>query len=189
MAGSVQVTRTVPQPALLIVTGASGAGKTTLVQALAARRLPGVDCHYFDSIGVPTPTEMEQVHGGGQAWQAWATRRWIDNLAAETRPGAVSVLDGQIRPSVVRPMLSRFPTLLAEIILIDCNHDARDHRLRTIRNQPDLASATMAQWAAYLRGQADALDLAVIDTTDTSIEMAVGLVERHVLELQRRADG
>ena len=37
------------EPGLLVVTGASGAGKTTLVRALDARRLDGVRCYYFDA--------------------------------------------------------------------------------------------------------------------------------------------
>ena len=41
-------------PRLLVVTGASGAGKTATVQALDARAVPGVQCFHFDSIGVPT---------------------------------------------------------------------------------------------------------------------------------------
>src|SRR6266487_2812342 len=42
------------KPALLFVIGASGAGKTAAVQALDARALPGVQCHYLDSIDVPS---------------------------------------------------------------------------------------------------------------------------------------
>jgi GTPase SAR1 family protein len=170
----------------LIVAGASGVGKTTLVEALAARQLPGVQCHYFDSIGVPTPAEMEQRHGGGEAWQANATRQWIGILAAATPPGTVAVLDGQVRPSVVRRALAEYPALVAEIILIDCSHAERDRRLRTIRGQPDLATARMAEWAAYLRGQADALDLAVIDTTSIPASEATTLIERRVVDLLER---
>jgi ABC-type methionine transport system ATPase subunit len=39
-------------PAILVVVGASGAGKTTLVRRLAALELSGVGCYSFDDIGI-----------------------------------------------------------------------------------------------------------------------------------------
>jgi type II secretory pathway predicted ATPase ExeA len=48
---------------ILVVTGASGAGKTATVRALDARGIPGVRCFYFDSIGVPTAEVMERDYG------------------------------------------------------------------------------------------------------------------------------
>ncbi|WP_460204350.1 hypothetical protein [Scytonema sp. NUACC21] len=42
------------QPALLVVTGASGAGKTTVVREVEALGLFGVSCYYFNSISVPS---------------------------------------------------------------------------------------------------------------------------------------
>jgi adenylylsulfate kinase-like enzyme len=47
-------------PAILVVTGASGSGKTAAVRALDARDLPGVRCYYFDTVGVPSREEMER---------------------------------------------------------------------------------------------------------------------------------
>jgi hypothetical protein len=132
---------------------------------------------------------MTQHHGGGEAWQASATRQWVGRLATESPPRTVAVLDGQVRPSVVRAALAAFPGLLAEIILIDCSQVERDRRLRELRHQPALASAQMAAWAAYLRGQADALGLALIDTTDTPIAEAATLLEQRALALRRRVAG
>lgn len=43
---------------IVVVTGASGAGKTTVVTRLAERNLAGVTCAFFDSVGVPPPDEM-----------------------------------------------------------------------------------------------------------------------------------
>src|ERR1051325_2212829 len=50
-------------PEMLCVVGASGAGKTAAVDALEARRLTGVTCHHFDSIGVPSPDAMVREWG------------------------------------------------------------------------------------------------------------------------------
>lgn len=43
-------------------------------------------------------------------------------------------------------------------------------RLLGPRRQPDLATAQVDMWAAYLRGQADALNLDVIDTTTAGVD-------------------
>lgn len=40
-------------PAILVVTGASGAGKTAAVNALNGLEMPGVQCFHFDSIRRP----------------------------------------------------------------------------------------------------------------------------------------
>jgi hypothetical protein len=158
-------------PIILVVTGASGAGKTTLVRGLEARSLPGVTCHYFDSIGVPSPETMERDFGGGTGWQEATTRSWIERLAL--RPDRVAVLDGQTRPSAVRAAFRLAGVRRGAIVLIDCAAEERNRRLQVDREQPELASAQMDSWAAYLKGQADALDLPIIDTTGLAPEAAL----------------
>lgn len=170
-------------PAILLVTGASGAGKTASVRALDARALPGVRCFHFDSIGVPGPAEMVREYGSGEAWQAAATFRWVDRLLAE--PVEVAVLDGQVRPSVVRAALQRAGSPPAQIVLLDCTPDERERRLAGPRQQPELAGAQMNAWAAYLRGQADALELPVIDTTGTPIDVVVDALAAEAERLRR----
>jgi hypothetical protein len=44
----------------------------------------------------------------------------------------------------------------------------------------------MDSWAAYLRGQADALGLPVIQTAELAIEDVASALEEHVEELRRR---
>ena len=178
-----------PSPALLVVTGASGVGKTTLVRALERRALPGVRCHYFDSIGVPTLETMIRDYGGGEEWQRAMTERWVRRLAAETPPGSLAVLDGQVRPSFVLDALAATPVPVAEILLIDCDHGVREARLRAERGQPELATAEMTAWTTYLRGQADALGLPRLDTSSASVEEGlVVLVQRATRLLQKAAD-
>ncbi|HSU14880.1 hypothetical protein [Longimicrobium sp.] len=154
-----------PQPALLVLTGASGAGKTTLVHALEELHLPGVGCYYFDSIGVPSPEEMTRDFGGRERWQAAATEQWILRLMRNDDDVRVAVLDGQVRPSALRADLERLGARRWRIALADCGHDERNARLHGPRAQPELATRDMDCWAAYLRGQADALGYPVIDTS------------------------
>jgi hypothetical protein len=54
-------------------------------------------------------------------------------------------------------------------LLLDCDSSIRRRRL-TERGQLDLATARMENWAAYLRGQADALGLPVLDTSKLCLE-------------------
>jgi hypothetical protein len=158
----------VSQPHIVVVTGASGVGKTTLVRALEARQLAGVGCYYFDSIGVPTSEEMVARFGSPHAWQQAMTREWIHRLASNPNGVRVAVLDGQVRPSFIRDALTA-EAAVGSIILVDCGHAVREQRLRQARGQPELASPDMAAWAEYLRGQADALALPVLDTSAVSV--------------------
>lgn len=145
-------------PGLLFVIGASGAGKTAALRVLEARRLAGVRCYYFDSVGVPAAEVMEREFGGGENWQSVATARWVERLAANPDRADVAVLEGQTRPSFIRPALERAGARHAGIVLLDCSAEVRAARLHGPRGQPELATARMDAWAAYLRGQADRSD-------------------------------
>jgi len=155
---------------VLVVTGASGAGKTSAVRALEARGLDGVRCFYFDSVGVPSAEIMQRDFGGGEKWQAHATARWLAQLDALSRDVRVAVLDGQTRPSFVFDAADRAPTSDLHVALLDCSPEARGERLRGPRGQPELASDRMTSWASYLRDQADARGLPIIDTTSLTVD-------------------
>jgi len=172
-----------PSPPILVLTGASGVGKTTLLRALAARELPDVACYHFDSIGVPSTEEMTATFGSPEAWQVKMTNAWIARLAGNTTDSRIAVLEGQIRPSVVRDAFLRAGVRSGQIVLLDCEPVVREKRLRGSRQQPDLASADMAAWAAYLRGQADAMDLPILDTTSATPDVLVDRLLRHVRAL------
>ena len=169
---------------ILVVTGASGSGKTTTVRALEGRALPGVRCYYFDAVGVPAAEAMERESGSPESWQAITTRMWVDRLAADPDRVDVYVLDGQTRPSFVRDAVERVDTAMVQIVLLDCTTDVRHARLAGPRGQPELSNPRMDCWAAYLRGQADALDLSVIDTTHIGIDATVDALIIHVERLR-----
>lgn len=168
--------------ATLFVIGASGVGKTAAVQALEERSLPGVRCYYFDSIGVPTPEEMARDFGGGEEWQAAATAQWVERLASGAG-GELAVLDGQTRPSFLLRALETTPLARYRILLLDCEPDVRVHRLSS-RGQPELASHEMDMWAAYLRGQADALDLPVLDTSSLTVSEVAQVLAAELVRLR-----
>ena len=173
-------------PAILFVYGASGVGKSTAVRALAARSLPGVCCHQFDDIGVPSIDVMNEDFGGPEAWQADATRCWVDKLAAETQNPTVHVLEGQTRASMIRDALEAHPAIVARIVFLNCDTDVRNERLRGPRQRPDLVTPQMDCWAAYLCGQAHALRLPIVDATHRTVEQVADALVPHIEALRQK---
>jgi adenylylsulfate kinase-like enzyme len=170
----------VEPPVIVVVTGASGVGKTTLVRELEDRKIPGLGCYYFDAVGVPEPANMRAEFGSDESWQAATTHRWVAHLATNPDRLEVTVLDGQIRPSEVLNAFNRYGVGKGNILLIDCSHSVREARLRRERDQPELASPRMSEWAAYLRGQADALGLPILDTSTLSVADATNVLVEHI---------
>ena len=168
---------------ILVVTGASGAGKTATVKELQARRVPGVRCFHFDSAGVPAIEIMERNHGSAEQWQASMTNHWLARLAALGSDVRVAVLDAQTRPSTVFAAPGAGEAWRAHVILFDCSASVRAERLRGPRGQPELVDARMDQWAAYLRHEADTLGLSVIDTSRLTVAEAADRLEALVLRL------
>ena len=168
---------------LLVLTGASGAGKTTLTRALEAQRLRGVACHYFDSVGVPSTEEMIARFGSPEGWQRETLREWVRRLASDSGSAALHVLEGQVRPSEVLAAFADHGVRRGHVLLLDCAPEVRAERLRQERDQPELATEQMTAWAAYLRGQADALRLPVLDTGAMSAQEAAAQLRRRVEEL------
>jgi hypothetical protein len=167
------------QVAILAIVGASGAGKTTVLHVLRERRLPGVGCYHFDSVGVPSPEVMPEN------WQEAMTDRWIERLAANEDGLDVAVLEGQTRPSFLNAAFVRCGVQRAAIVLLDCSPDVRSARLHGPRAQPELATPRMDSWAVYLRGQADALGIAVYDTTSMEPATVADTLTKHIDTLRR----
>ena len=175
-------------PAIIVVTGASGSGKTATVRALSARDLTGVRCHYFDEVGVPSVEDMYRDFGSPELWQAVTTHRWLDRLTANRGDADIHILDGQTRPSFVRDAAERTGIALVRVILLDCAAPVRHARLVQLRGQPEFSNPQMDCWAAYLRGQADALKLSVIDTTSLDINAAADALASQVQAVRDERD-
>jgi len=156
---------------IVVVTGASGAGKTTVVELLAECNIDGVVCAFFDSAGVSPPEEMPAD------WQEKTTIEWIRRLARG--PADIAVLDGQTKPTFALRGFTE-TDIRGSVVLLDCAREIREARLAA-RGQPELATNDMHAWAAYLRGQADALGLLVIDTSALDVEQATDALIAHVL--------
>jgi hypothetical protein len=158
--------------AFYFLTGSSASGKTTLLQGVIHSVYPKLTAYYFDEIGIPTFEEMNVKFGGPAQWQAYSLHKWIERINLSERADFI-VLDGQARPKVIIDIAKELAITSLHITLLDCSKEVRRNRLLMTRNQPELDNLDMYAWAAYLRGQADALNLEIINTTDKSIEVSI----------------
>jgi len=159
--------------AIYFLTGSSGAGKTTLLKGVVKSVFPNLCAHHFDELErIPSLEEMNVQFSDPAQWQAYHTRRWIEHLS-QTESADLVVLDSQARPNVIFDAATDAGFSAVHVTLIDCAHAERRARLLKNRAQPELDTLDMYAWAAYLRGQADALKLEIIDTTGTSLERSI----------------
>ena len=70
---------------------------------------------------------------------------------------------------------------------MDCTPAVRLTRLRGSRGQPELAGERMDAWAVYLRGQADALGIRVLDTSNMTIEGVADVLQQELEALRAAA--
>ena len=123
---------------LLILTGASGAGKTAIVKSLRQpAAAAGSEIFNFDSIGVPSPD-----FGSGENWQRMKIVGWIQRIA-RALPEHSIIFEGQMRISSLLEALKQANLPEAKIVLIDCSDSARAHRLNVLRQQPGLNNERM----------------------------------------------
>lgn len=167
-------------PAILVLTGASGAGKTTLTLKLNELAIPGVKGINCDRVKL----EVERL--GSTDPQANTLRYWVSHVSQPETGIELAVLDTQIRPHLAAEVLSQAAIDYAQIVLVDCDPAKRNERLHMDRAQPELANPRMDCWAAYLRGQADALKLSIIDTSNDQPEKTVVELELLVRNLLAR---
>ncbi len=149
-------------PALLCITGASGVGKSTALAAIRerieSRMLPALA---FDSLGVPSPDEMEAAWESPRGWQKAMTYHWVYTAKHVYRTHPLVVLEGQFDPQYAIAACSAHRVRFA-VVLLDADVAICRERLAA-RGQPELATAEMATWAAYLRESAQQLGGTIID--------------------------
>jgi dephospho-CoA kinase len=157
----------------IILTGASGSGKTAIAEAIASRYGENVDVYHFDRVGVPSPEEMIANYGSPEAWQLAKTHEWIVKIATNRRTARRVLFEGQMRCSFALEAAAAAGIKEFMLILVDCDDATRARRLTLERRQPDLANPTMMSWAQYLRNEAKQLHCTIMDTTLLSLEECV----------------
>jgi hypothetical protein len=157
---------------LVILTGASGSGKTTIAEAIRIWRPDLAEVLHFDSIGVPSPEER-LAWGSDGAWQRAMTLTWMTRIAAMGGGHRPVLFEGQMRLAFVREGLLAASITDARVILVDCDDVTRTRRLVTDRAQPELATPDMMTWAEFLRREAKESACEALDTSRLSLERCV----------------
>jgi hypothetical protein len=163
----------VTPPAILVVTGIDGVGKSTVTGALEARGQPGIRCFRFETIGSPSLAAIMAEHGSPQAWQVTAMHQWITSLTANPWRCAVAVLEGEIPPVVVHQTFVEHGITRGRVVLLVCDEATRDSRAVRLPDPAPAARAQREAWARAFCDQAEALRIPVLDTTTTAVEVTV----------------
>ena len=165
---------------IVFITGASGVGKTTLLDNLKEKYSHKPDWEFlkFDSIGVPPDEEMVREYGSGENWQREKTFEWIQKMVCGFPDKKLIVLDGQANLQFIRAGFERQKFFNYQIILLDCAQETVIHRLIEERQQPWLASEQMKNWLKFLRDQAEQFRQPVINTAQNSPDEVVGQFEQ-----------
>jgi len=151
-------------PPFVVLTGASGSGKTTIARCIQQHHSATHEVIFFDSAGVPPTDQMVSEYGSGESWQRATTMVWTVKIRGLLVAGRPVLFEGQMRIAFILDALAEAGMAGAQVILADCSDGVRHARLRTDRNQPELANPTMMSWARYLREEARSAGFEILDT-------------------------
>ncbi|MDL2410392.1 hypothetical protein PY650_33320 [Rhizobium calliandrae] len=158
---------------LIVLTGASGSGKTAIADAIAEKYPGEFAVDRFDKIGVPPVDRMIRDHGSPEAWQRDKTIEWMARLAKVAKSGKPVLFEGQIRISFIAEAIVAAGIDRYRLLLVDCDDVTRTQRLTVGRGQPELADQNMMNWAAYLRREANLNGYEIFDTSKLSLDQCV----------------
>jgi len=151
-------------PHFVVLTGASGSGKTTIARCVQQHHSATHEVVFFDSAGVPPADQMVREYGTGGGWQRATTMAWMVKIRGLLAAGRPVLFEGQMRIAFILEALAEAGITGAQVILADCSDHVRYARLRTDRHQPELANPTMLSWARYLREEARDAGFEILDT-------------------------
>ena len=164
---------------LVVLIGASGSGKTTIAEAIAAQRPQDLDVFHFDRIGVPAVERMIADYGSPAGWQRAKTFDWMFRLAGTVDPGRDVLFEGQMRLAFLSAAIAASGLTDCIPVLVDCDDETRRRRLSLDRMQPELADQSMMDWARFLRDEATSAGCEILDTSALSLAASVEAVSRH----------
>ena len=162
------------QAPFVILTGASGVGKTSIAQAIEDAH-PEIAVYQGDRMGFPSD-EILASYGpmdepGGPLQRGFALY-WLEMLAEEWRAGKTVLLETQCRIKFLQEALALHGIEGARIVLVECSDAVREPRLRE-RGHPELANEQMNNWSRYLHAEAVGFGHEVMDTTGVAVEVGV----------------
>lgn len=151
--------------AFVVLIGASGAGKTTIADAVAADE-PDVQIAHFDLLTGPSDGVTDEERRA-------ATAEWMRRLAPAAAGGTPVLLEGRLRLDELEDAAAGIGGVVYEAVLIDCDDDVR-------RDRSDGREITDDDTAARLRDEAAERGCRVIDTTLRGIHACMDEVIRLV---------
>ena len=173
--------------ALVILTGASGSGKTTIAKSIA-ENYPAITVFRFDSVGVPSSEELASYGNGhmpGGTWMRDTTFKWMERIATVLSEGKHVLFEGQMRIRFILEALAAAKIHGAHILCIECDDATRMRRLKLDRLQPELADENMLGWSRYLHQGALKAGIEILDTSNLSLAESV----MHVVAMFERRGG
>jgi uridine kinase len=160
------------EPLIVVITGASGSGKTTVAKLLEQKfSKETTSLYYFDDIGIPSTTKMIEDHGSGEKWQQWATESWIERIHNINKE--VIFLEGSFYPEFA---VNKIKDLLITKYLLIClyvERNVREKRLIEERKQLELVTQDMENYAQDLNLRTINIGGIVINSTDKSLSEIV----------------
>ena len=165
---------------LVVLTGASGSGKTTIADAIRTGYPGLVEVLHFDRVGVPSSEAMMAGWGSGEAWQRAMTMEWMARIAALPDRGRPVLFEGQTRLAFLHEALDAAGLAGARVVLVDCDDETRTRRLTRERMQPELANPRMMNWAQFLRREAHEAGCEVLDTARMPLADCIMLVRERL---------
>jgi hypothetical protein len=157
-------------PALLAITGASGAGKTAAVAALHRCIEPRV----LPVLGVPSPEEMRVGWESPRAWQKAMTWFWVRAAKTVHRTRPLVVLEGSFDPQYAVAACAANGIARLQLAVLDADVAVLEKRLAA-RGQRELVTADLAPWATYLRDSTKTLGGAIVDASRDLSEVVEAL--------------
>lgn len=155
--------------AFVVLIGASGVGKTTIADAVAADE-PDVQVARFDAMGGPPEDADESALA---EWRHTTTAEWMRRLASPAEAGTPIILEGDARFEDLEAAAAEAGGVVFTPILIDCDDDVR-------RDRADGREITDDALAVSLRDTAAERGCRVIDTTMRGVNACMDEVIRLV---------
>src|SRR5262245_52932570 len=131
---------------LIVLTGASGSGKTAIARAIEARHADRVAILHFDSIGIPSPDRMIAEFGSPEEWQRANTVEWMANIARMPRRRPNVLFEGQARIAFLNDAIAAADLRDQRIGLGDCDAVTRQPHRTDNKRTADRAHAELINW-------------------------------------------